>query len=779
MTRKFHLAVGLLALLLAFLSLYDLYTTSVHDGISPVVTVNGIVVDRVGPSSPAAVAGIRSGDRLLGISSTLISSPFSVSNLLERLPGSTANYLMEREGQVHTFAVPIEKKRSIRVFHILAGIVLIIFFLLGLIVFLNNPLGTESRIFYYLTLSLLLVFTCLLRPHSYPLSNLIIRLAGETAYILLPVLFLHFFLVYPQRNPILAGHPWRSWVLYLVPLIPALMDLGSIYLMGRVLIPFNWKWLSYGIFSLLSIGALMYSRKKAPPGEQTGLLKVYSVGIVLFIVFAIPLGINQNELDIAAVFSMPLMAVPVYLSYRIYRFGFFNIKILLKKSLLYSFILLLLSVVYAILIFLINTAFSRFSLTDPYLYSMGFAITIVFLFNPLHEFFRGQLEDIFLQKERQRKQTMTLEAEHMLNVTNRQVLEDRILELIGQVVPDRFALLVHTEHNSYRELRSGKLFELKRNCPDSRFFLLENATDGELYPFYQQGFRLAFPYRKSEQLRAILFTRTVLFEEELGAVHSMLLHFITSYENTRLLERLSHQLELERDIKIAGYIQRSLIPSHHPDTGFFEAYGVSMPSRVVGGDFFDYVDLPKEGQTGILIGDVAGKSIPAAMMMVAAKETIGSQAMVCREPKETMSLASQRLYEKSGANMFVAACYCVVDETEKKLTVVNAGMPAPLVVRNGQVQSMPRQSPRFPLGLVSDVHYHQHCMHIQPGDTVVILTDGVTEPLERELEQVVNRCPYGDARSFTAELMKQLRQKSGKNLEDDATIVTIMIKPFA
>ena len=269
MTKNIHLTVGLIALLLAFLSLYDLFRLRVYDGVTPMLTTKGIVVDKVDPASPAETAGLKSGDRLLGISSTLISSPLSVGSLLSQLDDSEVPYLVERGGQVHTFQVTLEKKRTVRLFHVLTGMLLIVFFLLGLIVFLNNPVGAESRIFYYLSLALLLVFTCLLRPYSYSLGNLIVRAAGELSFIMLPVLFLHFFLVYPQRNPLLGtSGSGRSVFLYVPPLLMALLELGSIYIQGRPLFTFNWKWVLYVLYSLLSLLTLRYSRRRTPPGDR-------------------------------------------------------------------------------------------------------------------------------------------------------------------------------------------------------------------------------------------------------------------------------------------------------------------------------------------------------------------------------------------------------------------------------------------------------------------------------------------------------------------------------
>ncbi|MCK5879072.1 MAG: serine/threonine-protein phosphatase, partial [Holophagae bacterium] len=253
-----------------------------------------------------------------------------------------------------------------------------------------------------------------------------------------------------------------------------------------------------------------------------------------------------------------------------------------------------------------------------------------------------------------------------------------------------------------------------------------------------------------------------------------------AHENARLLARLSQQIELERDIKIAGFIQKSLIPSAHPDNPMFRAYGVSVPSKVIGGDFFDYFSVSGSNRTGILIGDVAGKSIPAALMMVAAKETISSQANSLSTPEEISSRASELLVQKSSANMFVAACYCCNNKEEQQISVVNAGMPSPYLVRDGNVSQIPRQVPRFPLGLVKGVQYHQHNMELKGGDRIIMLSDGITEVLDHEIEELLKRCAFESPRSFTRNILQQLQRKSAGGLADDATIVTIEIKndPF-
>lgn len=779
MNRNFHLTSGLIALLLAFLSLYDMSRVQMYDGITPGIILDGVLVQNVAQDSPAEQAGIRPGDRLLGVAHALVKKPFTIQELLRNAKKGEIPYLLQRGEDTLTFSVSLEQKRAIKPFHVFAGLLMTLFFLIGLIVLLNNPMGSESRLFYYLTMALMLLFTCFLRPHSYTLSHLIIRAAGQLAYALLPAFFLHFFLIYPMRSLIQKRWHYLTWLLYAIPV--GLLLFNSIYTyVTEIPMQFDGQWILYLAYSGATLAVLYFSGRRAQPSEKNSLLRIYSLGMLPFVLVGIPMGIFRNQADIASILSAPMVLIPVYLSYRIYRFGFFNIRILLKKSLLYSFILLIVSVLYAILIFLINTTLSNYNLTDPYLYSMGLAVAIVFLFNPLHSFLQTQLEDVFLEKEKRRRKDISTRAEQMLTAKDREELDNRVIKLLSEIIPDSFAVLVHSENNCFYDIESERLITLADQPGKSRFFLLENSLESEFYPFYRKGFRIGFPFRKADQVQAFVLARSVLFEEELEIVQRILLHFVTAHENARLLARLSQQIELERDIKIAGFIQKSLIPSAHPDNSMFRAYGVSVPSKVIGGDFFDYFSVSGSNRTGILIGDVAGKSIPAALMMVAAKETISSQASSLSTPEEIMSRASELLVQKSSANMFVAACYCCINKEEQQISVVNAGMPSPYLVRDGTVTQIPRQNPRFPLGLVKGVQYHQHNMELKGGDRIIMLSDGFTEVLDHEIGGLLKRCAFESPRNFTRNILQQLQRKSAGSLADDATIVTIEIKndPF-
>ncbi len=776
MNRNFHLTSGLFALLLAFLSLYDMGQVQIYDGITPGLTKNGVLVQSVASGSPAGVAGIRRGDILLGVAHTLVKQPFTIPELLRNEKESGVPYLVQRGENTFTFSLSLEKIRTIRPFHVFAGLLMILFFLIGLIVLLNNPMGSESRLFYYLTMALMLLFTCFLRPHSYTLTHLIIRVAGQLSYVLLPAFFLHFFLIYPMKSLVKKKYSYLIWILYAIPM--ALLSASSLYTyISGIPMKYDWPWILYLVYSGATLAVLYASGKRAAEAsEKNGLLKIFSLGMLPFVLVGIPMGIVHNEANLASILSTPMVLIPVYLSYRICRFGFFNIRILLKKSLLYSFILLIASVLYAILLFLINTTFSDYNLTDPYLYSMGLAVAIVFLFNPLHSFFQAQLEDVFLEKEKQRRKDISARAEQMLTLTKKQELDNSVLKLLGEIITEDFAVLVYSENNCFYDIESERLVTLKDQPGKLKFFLLENSLESEFYPFYQKGFRIGFPFRKAGQIRAFVLARSMLFEEELEIVHRVLLHFVTAHENARLLSRLSRQIELERDIKIAGFIQKSLIPSAHPDNDMFSVYGVSVPSRVIGGDFFDYFSVSDSNRTGILIGDVAGKSIPAALMMVAAKETISSQATALRTPEEIMSRSSELLVEKSSANMFVAACYCCINKEEGDISVVNAGMPSPYLVRDGEVRQIPRQIPRFPLGLVKGVQYQQYNMKLKKGDRIIMFSDGFTEALDHEIDGFLERCTLESPREFTRNILQQLQRKSEGDLADDATIVTIEIK---
>lgn len=183
----------------------------------------------------------------------------------------------------------------------------------------------------------------------------------------------------------------------------------------------------------------------------------------------------------------------------------------------------------------------------------------------------------------------------------------------------------------------------------------------------------------------------------------------------------------ERDLETARQVQQHFLPRERPDVAGYELCDYYKPAEAVGGDYFGYTPLP-DGQLAIAVGDVAGHGVPAALLMA----RLCSEARYCLVTQLLPSDAVQALnhqLSKHGFSFFITFSLCVLDPVRHELTIVNAGHMPPLVrrARTGHVDSLGSDATGPPLGIDPTLAFRQTKAHLEPGDLVMMYTDGVSE----------------------------------------------------
>jgi phosphoserine phosphatase RsbU/P len=207
-------------------------------------------------------------------------------------------------------------------------------------------------------------------------------------------------------------------------------------------------------------------------------------------------------------------------------------------------------------------------------------------------------------------------------------------------------------------------------------------------------------------------------------------------------ERQAAQARLERDVEIAHEVQTRLFPLRDPEIPGLECHGVCLPAQGVSGDYYDFLPL-EAGRTGIAVGDVAGKGLPAALLMASVQGSLRSLATLSKEgPTSATSLVADlnaQLHALTERNRFTTFFWAVFDETPRSLTWVNAGHNAPMLVRaSGNVERLRPSGP--PLGAFPSAAYTQATTALSRGDLLVVFTDGVTEAVDTDEQE------FGEAR---------------------------------
>jgi len=208
-------------------------------------------------------------------------------------------------------------------------------------------------------------------------------------------------------------------------------------------------------------------------------------------------------------------------------------------------------------------------------------------------------------------------------------------------------------------------------------------------------------------------------------------------------EEAIFRAHLEGELVIARKIQQKLLPHEMPQLPGFEIAGTSIPSTQVGGDYFDFLDLGK-GRLGIAIADVSGKGIPAALLMANLQASLHAQTLEVEKVAEVAIRINNLLVKSTDSNMFVTFFYGLLDRKSSTFTSTNAGHNPPILLRSDQKIERLEEGGMV-LGFLLDQKYEQQTTTLQPGDILVLFTDGITEARDPDAETVGDKL-YGEDR---------------------------------
>jgi sigma-B regulation protein RsbU (phosphoserine phosphatase) len=204
-----------------------------------------------------------------------------------------------------------------------------------------------------------------------------------------------------------------------------------------------------------------------------------------------------------------------------------------------------------------------------------------------------------------------------------------------------------------------------------------------------------------------------------------------SYQNMINQKRIEAQKMLDREIDIAARIQKRTLPSIPEEVQGHSLKAWYSPARIVGGDFYDFFQ-DDDGSYAVLIADISGKGIPAAVFMGSARNLIRSERPMMKNPAAFIQKINSKIFEDSESGMFITLFYAYVDVNEEKMTCVSAGHNPQLLLntRTGAWQSLKGKGRA--LGLLPDTEYEEQTIPYEKDDMLVLFTDGVVESLGGE-----------------------------------------------
>lgn len=336
---------------------------------------------------------------------------------------------------------------------------------------------------------------------------------------------------------------------------------------------------------------------------------------------------------------------------------------------------------------------------------------------------------------------------------------------------------------------SGKPIRVRHDDPDSP--IRRGTLQAQVVAVLDElGTELVLPLLGKRDVLGFITLGGKKSEEPYSASDAKLLQSVATQtglalENSRLTATIAQEIarreRMSREIEIARDVQSKLFPQKMPTIDGVDCAGACRPAQGVGGDYYDFLALPG-GRLGVALGDVAGKGIPAALLMASLQASLRGQRLSGpADLAHMMTNMNLLIFESSPDNRYATFFYGELDPAARRLDYVNAGHNAPMIFRaSGAIERLRATGPV--IGLVDGGRYAQASTTLAPGDLLVVYSDGISEAMnpddeewgEERLSASVGERRDGPAGALIEHLFARADAfASGATQHDDMTLVVV------
>ncbi len=536
---------------------------------------------------------------------------------------------------------------------------------------------------------------------------------------------------------------------------------------------------------------------------------------------------------------------PAFIGYSIVKHNLFDFDAIIKRAYGYVVTTVSISGVYVLIVALFNYFFGNLELTHSPIFSLIFVLAVVFLLNPVRNRVQKFIDRVFFRLEYDYQEVIGKISETMRSLLNLDQIGKFIMQTVSGTMfieSGRLMLLNPSQKlfepliSKSKESSPGGAEALDQEVPknldhsypaedqkvipaqgndSSRWALPANdpfiqllaekkkevtSYDLQEDPFFQKGGQAC--KQAFNRLEATLVV-PLIYEDRLSGFLSLgdkksgkfyrredinLLKILANQgavaiENARLFQENLEKHRMEEELNIARDLQMSMLPRSCPKIPGFNIAATSIPAREVGGDFFDFIEM-REGKLGLVVGDVTGKSVSGALVMAASRSIFRMLSEEQLAIGDIMGRANRRSRKDIRGGMFVALLYAVLDGRSKIMRFCSAGqtLPVGFSSETGKAALQETLGDKFPLGILDEADYQETQIRFEPGDRVVLYTDGIVEAMNEKKEifgferllKIIEETGSGDAESILKELLANVKVFSGAAAQhDDLTAIVI------
>ena len=780
------------------------------------MAVHNLVVQHVTPGDPADQAGVLPGDKIIAINGqavgTMVGWYLAEAGHYELEP---RNLLLQRDNGLVDVIIHPRRPNSSQVIRgngmSLAGIA---FLAMGWLVFSRRH-DMVTRYFFGLcaTFAFFLMDVPDWPSATYMTIKDIIR---DFAHLLLPVTFFRFFLYFPERTHLTPRNHARHRLLWL-PAVP--LFIASLYIQatrpdpGSSFVAIIQQISTLFFLSYLIAGLIVFARKILRRDQPVvhSKLRIVLLGLFVgFLPFMLGAVISNTSLgpkwDWAPWLAFSLALVPVSFGVAILRYGALGISDLMRHGLVYLLLSVTIISGYGILVGIIGHALTGYFRTGEEPMIISAVIVTALVLNPLRRRLHSWIDATFYPARRATREAILslghelsalIEDSETLNMML-QRLHDLYRPLhVGLFLEDHGAQTLHAIHSD-TELPSGPyrldaeatllrvLKTAHRPIATEELSGLDTmaATDAQTSIVLETlGVSMVVPLITGSRLVGFLTmgpksSGGLYTQADMRNLHDFSVQAAALVEIGRLYQDSLEQERLETELAVATRIQQHLVPTEPLLTPGADILGRMEPCREVGGDSFGYFALDPD-TIGFAVADAAGKGIPAALVMTTLSAAFRSAAHTIPEPELVIETLNKHVCSLASTGQFICFFYGTYHTPTRTLRYSNAGMNPPLLVRQGQKWLERLKKGGLVLGIDEDRHYARGSMVLEPGDLLVMYTDGLTEETnaegeffgERRLEETVQLSSQLPLEELRDRIFATLNDFGGPDQADDRTLM--------
>ncbi|MDX9758468.1 MAG: SpoIIE family protein phosphatase [Bacteroidota bacterium] len=782
-----------------------------------------LVITNIVPGGVTDRAGIRDGDILLRIDGVSINTRYGASYLINIHPaGSTATFLVDRDGERMEFDVRLLKTFNLPYF---SGFLLGLGFLVvGVFVVLVRPDGSIQRKFARYGMYTMLMFGMMNinigGPYDPAWKSYTFFGIGLLTRCLAPPALLAFFLHFPAVRSL----PRRRLVmvlLYIAAIVPALLLAVNAFRVDWFFVPV-WMVLTayYFPFAFFLAGLALFAHsyfRYIAPEQRRPLRPILHSAIIGIATFTYIVVLNLTHplvlyLDpILMVPALLIVGIPPAFAYAIIRHRLMDMTPVVRRSLIYGIVTAALAAIYLGVVFGLGSLLGHvLGQADNTLLILVAVIAIALLFDPLKQRVQQAVDRIFYQERINYQKALREFSSELPRLMNLAQILDTVVDRIAAIMRvenvsvtlcderegcHAVARGVDAELCTFDHRRGGVIGLLESTRVPQRFELIDENTllvDAEdREKVKQSGMVLMVPMFLQDRLIGSINvgpkrSGRVYSEEDIDLLATVAGQAAIAIENARL-----HRSEIEKEkiteqLKIAQRIQQGLLPKNNPSVARLDIAGTSIPAQTVGGDYYDYIELP-DNRLLVAVGDVSGKGMPAALYMSKVQGMIRFAAQISGHPKDMLIRVNRLICEGMERNSFITIILALFDFNADTVTICRAGHTPPLVALNGTLSFLGSEGMGLGLenGPVFEDSLEEREFALVPDGLIVLYSDGLTEAMDTQRnefgEERVLELARHATRLSAADLQRRLidaaqHHRGAAEQNDDITLVVIRVR---